>query len=64
MASDRKMQQVVLIPSRGLTARVANPESVGFFHALHAEVGKAATSSGGPSMKVLDSIHADGAKLV
>jgi len=64
MAGDPKLQQVVLIPSRGLTAAVANPESVAFFHALHAEIGKGATSNNGPSMKVLDSIHSDGAKLV
>jgi len=63
MAGARKMQQVVLIPSRGLTAGVANPEAVAFFHALHADVGKT-SSAHGPPMKVLDSIQSDGAKLV
>src|SRR5260370_28979532 len=63
MAGARKMQQVVLIPSRGLTAGVANPESVAFFHALHADLGKT-SSAHGPSMTVLDSIQSDGAKLV
>jgi subtilisin len=58
------MEQVVLLPSRGLTARIANPESADFFHALNAEVGKGMIASGGPSMRVLDSIHADGAKLI
>jgi subtilisin len=64
MASKGKMEQVVLLPSRGLTARVANPESADFFHALNSEVGRGMIASGGPSMRVLDSIHPDGAKLV
>ncbi len=63
MAGERKMQQVVLIPSRGLTAAMANPESVNFFQALHSDLGKTSRAHG-PPMRVLDSIHSDGAKLV
>lgn len=58
-------QRVILLPTRGL--RAASPAIAEFFQAMHVHGPAAAVrAAGGPpvKMKVLDSIHEDGPKLV
>src|SRR5262249_34467162 len=79
MPAKPTVQQFILLPSRGLTARDApsTPEMTNFLLSLSGAVGAAKhTTPGLPSrtarggrergvrLRVLDSIHEDGAKLV
>ncbi|MDX2032931.1 MAG: S8 family serine peptidase [Blastocatellia bacterium] len=80
MPTKSEEQQFILLPARGMTTRSAgaNPELTSFLVSLSGSVGRqvtAASATGGgrrargggrrsASMRVLDSIHEDGAKLV
>jgi subtilisin len=78
MPTSSKLQQFILMPPRGMTTRSAasNPDLTSFFVSLNSSVGapmrRVARSRGGHTrgggdqieMRVLDSIHEDGAKLI
>jgi subtilisin len=63
-----KIQQFVVLPARGLRASARTPDpTVGLFlRSMSARIGVKASPGPlpGPSFKVIDSIHEDGAKLV
>jgi len=67
-----KLQRFILLPPRGLqaTAGISNPATTSFLLSLDPRAGSTprAISAGSPrskvKMKVLDSVHEDGAKLV
>jgi subtilisin len=61
MAARTKAARYILLPARGIRAVAANasPKTSKFFAALHKQMG-----AGEPEIRVIESVHEDGAKLV
>lgn len=68
MATNTKASRYILLPARGVRAAVTNasPAAAQFLSSLHKQVGAAAKAAapGAPPVKVIESVHDDGAKLV
>jgi subtilisin len=68
MAANTKASRYILLPARGVRAVATNasPATAQFLSALHKQVGAAAKAAapGAPAVKVIESVHDDGAKLV
>ncbi len=68
MATKKDIQQYILLPSRGISAANASPAIASFFLSLNSQLLRTAPPAGAVKskvkMRVLDSIHENGAKLV